>query len=111
MSCQGYGWRVRRGGSASLDLCYVAAGRLDGYWERGLSPWDLAAGVIIVTEAGGKVTAYDQTKFALNSGRILATNGYIHSELSQRLQQTPHSSAFSFVSLETKENFIYPPLR
>jgi myo-inositol-1(or 4)-monophosphatase len=90
---------VRRGGSASVDLCYVATGRLDGYWERGLSPWDLAAGVVIVREAGGKVTAYDETEFDLNSGRILATNGYLHSELSQALKQTPHSSAFYFQNL------------
>ena len=91
---------VRRGGSASLDLCYVASGRLDGYWERGLSPWDLAAGGIIVQEAGGKVTAYDETPLDLNSGRILATNGHLHSELSLTLQTTPHSSAFSFTSIK-----------
>ena len=87
---------VRRGGSASLDLCDVAAGRLDGYWERGLSPWDLAAGVVLVQEAGGKVSAYDETQLDFNSGRILATNGYLHTQLSQALHQTPHSSAFSF---------------
>ena len=91
---------VRRAGCASLDLCDVAAGRLDGYWERGLSPWDLAAGVVIVQEAGGKVSAYDETKFDINSGRILATNGHLHSELSQTLQQTPHSTAFSFTSIK-----------
>ena len=87
---------VRRAGSASVDLCYVATGRLDGYWERGLSPWDLAAGVVIVREAGGKVTAYNEQEFDLNSGRILATNGYLHTELSHALERTPHSSAFSF---------------
>lgn len=87
---------VRRGGSASLDLCHVATGRLDGYWERGLSPWDLAAGVVIVQEAGGKVTAYDESAFILNSGRILATNGHIHSQLSEALANTPHSPAFVF---------------
>jgi myo-inositol-1(or 4)-monophosphatase len=82
---------VRRGGAAAIDLAYVACGRLDGYWERGLSPWDLAAGVVIVREAGGLVTAYDQSDFVLNSGRILATNGAIHQPLSQSLatvQQT-----------------------
>ena len=93
---------VRRAGCASLDLCDVASGRLDGYWERGLSPWDLAAGVVIVKEAGGKVTAYDETEFDLNSGRILATNGHLHSELSETLQTTPHSSAFSFKPLEVR---------
>lgn len=87
---------VRRGGSASLDLCDVATGRLDGYWERGLKPWDLLAGVVIVKEAGGFVTAYDGSEFDLDSGRILATNGYIHSQLSNALGNTPHNTAFSF---------------
>lgn len=76
---------VRRGGSASVDLAYIACGRLDGYWERGLSPWDMAAGVVLVEEAGGTVTAYDGGPFALRSGRILATNGRIHGALSQAL--------------------------
>jgi len=80
---------VRRSGSASLDMAHVACGRLDGYWERGLSPWDIAAGVIIVNEAGGKVTAYDKTPFDINSGRILATNDHIHHELSLALLQVP----------------------
>jgi myo-inositol-1(or 4)-monophosphatase len=82
---------VRRGGAAAIDLAYVACGRLDGYWERGLSPWDLAAGVVIVREAGGLVTAYDRGDFILNSGRILATNGALHVPLSESLlkvQQT-----------------------
>lgn len=78
---------VRRGGSASMDLAYVACGRLDGFWERGLSPWDMAAGVVIVEEAGGKVTAYDESPFDIKSGRILATNGRIHTALSQTLLQ------------------------
>ncbi|MGB3492227.1 MAG: inositol monophosphatase family protein [Elainellaceae cyanobacterium] len=76
---------VRRGGAASIDLAYVACGRLDGYWERGLSPWDLAAGVVLVEEAGGHVTAYDSSPFQLKTGRILATNGLIHQELSDTL--------------------------
>jgi len=85
---------VRRGGAASLDLAYVACGRVDGYWERGLSVWDIAAGVPIVREAGGTVTAYDGSDLVLKSGRILATNGQLHNlmidELSQiePLQQT-----------------------
>lgn len=78
---------VRRGGSASIDLAYVASGRLDGYWERGLSPWDLAAGIVLIEEAGGKVTAYDESPFEMASGRILATNGLIHRELSQTLME------------------------
>ncbi|WP_121968245.1 inositol monophosphatase family protein [Leptolyngbya sp. BC1307] len=76
---------VRRGGAASIDLAYVACGRIEGYWERGLSPWDLAAGVILVEEAGGQVTAYDQSPFEIESGRILATNGKVHSDLSRAL--------------------------
>ncbi|MBD1841949.1 inositol monophosphatase [Cyanobacteria bacterium FACHB-63] len=76
---------VRRDGAAALDLAYVAAGRFDGYWERGLSVWDIAAGIVLVEEAGGKVTAYDQTSMELSSGRILATNGRIHDRLSAEL--------------------------
>lgn len=76
---------VRRGGAAAIDLAYIACGRLDGYWERGLSPWDLAAGVVLVREAGGVVTAYDQSPFQLTSGRILATNGHLHAALSAAL--------------------------
>lgn len=80
---------VRRSGSAALDLVSVACGRFDGYWERGLSPWDIAAGIVILEEAGGKVTAYDQGPLDLRSGRILATNGHIHTHLSQTLAQVP----------------------
>ena len=80
---------VRRSGSASLDLTDVACGRLDGYWERGLSPWDIAAGIVIVEEAGGMVTAYDKTPVDVKSGRLLVTNGKIHDSLSQALLETP----------------------
>jgi len=76
---------VRRGGSAALDLAYVACGRLDGYWERGLSPWDIAAGIVLVQEAGGQVTAYDGSPVVVDSGRLLATNGRIHSTMAQTL--------------------------
>jgi myo-inositol-1(or 4)-monophosphatase len=76
---------VRRGGSAALDMSYVAAGRLDGYWERGIMAWDVAAGVVLVREAGGIVSAYDQGPLDIFSGRILATNVLIHQELSQEL--------------------------
>jgi myo-inositol-1(or 4)-monophosphatase len=76
---------VRRGGAASIDLAYVACGRLDGYWERGLSPWDVTAGVILVEEAGGRVSAYNEDPFDVKSGRILATNGKLHTELSKAL--------------------------
>jgi myo-inositol-1(or 4)-monophosphatase len=78
---------VRRDGAAALDLAYIAAGRLDGYWERGLSIWDMAAGIVLVEEAGGQVTAYDRTPFDLASGRILATNGRVHAALSHELLQ------------------------
>jgi myo-inositol-1(or 4)-monophosphatase len=80
---------VRRSGSAALDLTDVACGRLDGYWERGLRPWDMVAGITIVEEAGGKITAYDNAPLNIQSGRILATNGLIHDSLSQTLINTP----------------------
>ncbi len=86
---------VRRSGSASLDLAHVACGRLDGYWERGLSPWDVVAGIVLVEEAGGKVTAYDESPFQLNSGRILATNGHLHTSLSRALQQVPSLASWA----------------
>ena len=85
---------VRRGGAASIDLAYVACGWLDGYWERGLSPWDLAAGVVLVQEAGGRVSAYDRSPFEIESGRILATNGKIHTELSDVLCQVEPLAQF-----------------
>lgn len=72
---------VRRAGSAALDLANVAAGRFDGFWEFNLNPWDTAAGVLIVQEAGGKVTRFDGTPFRLDSREVLATNGLIHEEL------------------------------
>ena len=77
---------VRRSGSAALDLAHVACGRLDGYWERGIAPWDIVAGVVLLEEAGGKVTAYDGSPLSIESGRILATNGHIHASLSHELQ-------------------------
>ena len=86
---------VRRSGSAALDLAHVACGRLDGYWERGIAPWDISAGVILLQEAGGKVTAYDESLLSIESGRILATNGLIHHSLSQELIKVPSLSAIS----------------
>jgi myo-inositol-1(or 4)-monophosphatase len=80
---------VRRSGSAALDLTDVACGRLDGYWERGLRPWDMVAGIVILEEAGGKVTAYDNSSLNIDSGRLLGTNGRIHQNLSQALMNTP----------------------
>jgi myo-inositol-1(or 4)-monophosphatase len=72
---------VRRLGSAALDLCYVAAGRFDGFWEQRLKPWDMAAGALIVTEAGGTVTGMDGSAFDAVAGHLLATNGVIHREM------------------------------
>lgn len=72
---------VRRAGSAALDLCNVASGRYDGFWEFNLNPWDTAAGVLIVEEAGGKVTRFDGSPFELNSQETLASNGLIHDAL------------------------------
>lgn len=75
------GLPIRRLGSAALDLAYVAAGRFDGYWEVALHPWDMAAGVLMVIEAGGTVSHYGGKKFVLQHDSIVATNGLIHSEL------------------------------
>ncbi len=76
---------VRRFGAASLDLAWVAAGRFDGYWERDLKPWDLAAGVLLVTEAGGKVTDADGGSDILTKGSICAGNLDLHPQLLSRL--------------------------
>ncbi|MFZ0774515.1 MAG: inositol monophosphatase family protein [Candidatus Sulfotelmatobacter sp.] len=72
---------VRRAGSAALDLCNVASGRFDGFWEFNLNPWDTAAGVLIVEEAGGQVTRFDGTPFELNSRETVASNGLLHEAL------------------------------
>ena len=75
-----YAQDVRRYGSASLDMCYVAAGRFDGFWEWKLHPWDTAAGWLVVEEAGGRVTDFDGSDYDPWLPRILATNGRIHDE-------------------------------
>ena len=72
---------VRRDGAAALDLAYTAMGRFDGFWEFDLSPWDTAAGSLLVTEAGGRVSTLNGTAFAPDSSSILATNGAIHDEI------------------------------
>jgi myo-inositol-1(or 4)-monophosphatase len=69
---------VRRLGSAALDLCYVAAGRIDGFWESDLKPWDIAGGALIVAEAGGRVTGIDGSTFSSRAGHVLASNGPVH---------------------------------
>ena len=72
---------VRRAGSAALDMAYVACGRLDGFWEFKLNPWDTSAGYLLVEEAGGTVTHFDGGKFTLDSREVLATNGLILGEM------------------------------
>ncbi len=72
---------IRRCGSAALDLCYVACGRFDGFWELKLKPWDVAAAALAVGEAGGRVTDFDGAEFALQAPGILATNGLVHREM------------------------------
>ena len=69
---------VRRLGSAALDLCYVAAGRFDGFWEQRLHPWDMAAGALLVTEAGGRISTMDGAPFDSREGSVVATNGLLH---------------------------------
>ena len=72
---------LRRDGAASLDLCYIACGRYDGFWELGLGPWDTAAGALIVTEAGGHVTDFNGGEFSNYKPEIVATNGLIHEQM------------------------------
>jgi myo-inositol-1(or 4)-monophosphatase len=77
---------VRRAGSAALDLAYVAAGRMEAFWEFNLNPWDTAAGILLVKEAGGRVTDFSGAHFRLDSREILASNGLIHEELVKLFQ-------------------------
>jgi myo-inositol-1(or 4)-monophosphatase len=72
---------VRRLGSAAIDLCWVAAGRMDGFWERDLKPWDIAGGALIVAEAGGRVTNLDGSTFSAYGRDVLASNGHLHEAL------------------------------
>ena len=72
---------VRRAGSAALDLAYVAAGRTEAFWEFNLNPWDTAAGILLVEEAGGRVTDFAGKRYRIDSQEILATNGLIHQEM------------------------------
>ena len=79
---------VRRLGAAALDLCFVAMGRFEGFWELELKPWDICAGAIIVEEAGGKVTDWDGSALPFSGKRILATNGHVHDEMINILKQS-----------------------
>jgi myo-inositol-1(or 4)-monophosphatase len=72
---------VRRDGSAAIDLAYVACGRFDGFWEEGLNPWDVAAGVLLIEEAGGVVSGYDGSRLSIYRPPIAASNGMIHQEM------------------------------
>jgi myo-inositol-1(or 4)-monophosphatase len=78
---------VRRAGVASLDLACVAAGRFDGFWELQLKPWDVAAGILLVEEAGGRVSDYAGAPMSLDRGEILASNGQLHAPMQQILAQ------------------------
>jgi myo-inositol-1(or 4)-monophosphatase len=78
---------VRRAGSAALDLCNVASGRYDGFWEFNLNPWDTAAGVLIVQEAGGTVTDFSGGEFQIASRETLATNGFVHEALMREFKE------------------------
>jgi len=77
---------LRRDGAAALDLCYVACGRFDGFWELNLSPWDTAAGALIVTEAGGRVTDFTGGPFSNYKPEVVASNGLIHDRMLEVLK-------------------------
>lgn len=81
---------IRRAGAAALDLAYVAAGRLDGFWELKLKPWDVAAGILLVREAGGTVTTFDGLPYDISNHRIVASNGLIHDEMTMMLTAPHH---------------------
>ncbi len=80
------GQAIRRDGSAALDLCYLACGRFDGFWELKLKPWDTAAGLLIVREAGGTATRLDGTAYDIHQADLLASNGRIHGRMIEVLQ-------------------------
>lgn len=84
---------IRRVGAAALDLAYVAAGRLDGFWELKLKPWDVAAGILLVREAGGVVSTFDGSAYDIYTHRIVATNGLIHDEMTALLTITNQGGA------------------
>ena len=83
---------IRRLGSAALDLCYVAAGRFDGYWESKIQPWDVAAGALIVMEAGGVVSTVDGMPFRSRAGSVLATNGHIQEQMLEVIRAAADSA-------------------
>ncbi|MBI2339684.1 MAG: inositol monophosphatase [Deltaproteobacteria bacterium] len=79
---------VRRDGVAAIDLCYTACGRYDGFWELNLFPWDVAAGILVITEAGGKVTDFSGKPFSVYLKEILASNGLIHEQMASVLRKS-----------------------
>ncbi|OQW43467.1 MAG: inositol monophosphatase [Nitrospira sp. HN-bin3] len=83
---------LRRTGSAALDLCYVAAGRFDGFWEVRLSPWDMAAGSVIAREAGGRLTDFSGNNLSIYGQELVASNGRIHEAMLAVLNQAPHQT-------------------
>ena len=72
---------LRRGGSAALDMCYVACGRFEGFYEENLKPWDTAAGLLLIEEAGGRITRFDGGAYDIYSPNILASNGLVHDKI------------------------------
>lgn len=72
---------IRRLGSAAIDLCWVAAGRMDGFWEQALKPWDVMGGSLIVEQAGGRVTGMDGSSWSAHAGHVVASNGHVHDEM------------------------------
>jgi myo-inositol-1(or 4)-monophosphatase len=82
------GQAIRRDGSAALDLCYLASGRFDGFWEMQLKPWDTIAGLLILTEAGGKATRMDGSPYDIHQPDILASNGKIHGQMAEVIRRT-----------------------
>jgi myo-inositol-1(or 4)-monophosphatase len=86
---------IRRMGAAALDLAYVAAGRLDGFWEFGLEPWDIAAGILLVREAGGYVSDLAGGRAMMASGDVLAANDHLHLPLAALLREALHAAAVS----------------
>lgn len=85
-ACQSASQGVRRLGSASLDLCFLACGRFEGYWEQNLKPWDTAAGFLIAREAGAQITDFSGSAYSIYGNEILATNGRIHTEMLELLK-------------------------
>lgn len=93
---------VRRLGSAAIDLCYVAAGRMDGFWETDLKPWDIAGGALLVEEAGGRVTNMDGAPFTSRGGHVLASNGYLHEAMLDVIRSFGTSRQSSVISRQSR---------